>query len=164
MSIEPFDAGMIERYLGLRELQFDRGSDGRDFIALIGSQQSKFRIWLRVSGPARNLLTIRISEAERYGAAQRNRLLELVNEWNRDTRWPKAYVRETSDPGRVAVVAENCYPLTEGIHFAAFTVFADATIAGAVRLFERISQSIELPSAHTLQLWLDWPDPAGTDE
>jgi hypothetical protein len=145
---------LIERYLELRGLRFNRAGNGREFLALVRAERGEVRVRLRVSGSKRNILTIRVTPAEHYQATQRQRLMELVNKWNRDTRWPKGYVRETSRTDRVGVVAENCYPLMDGIHFEAFTRYVDYTIAGAAELFDTISQGIELPSAHTLDLWL----------
>jgi hypothetical protein len=154
MLIEEFNAQLIERYLELRRLQFNRASNGREFLVQVRTEHCKVRVRLRVSGSKRNILTIRVTPAEHYQATQRQRLMELVNGWNHDTRWPKAYVRETSSPDRVGVVAENCYPMMDGIHFEAFTRYVDYTIGGAVELFDTISRGIELPSARTLDLWL----------
>jgi hypothetical protein len=161
MHIEEFDAAMIERYLALRGLVFGRGDDGRDFVLPMSCEAGRLRVRLRVSGSSRRLVTIRLRRAEHYDATHRNRLMELVNEWNRDYRWPKAYVRETSDPARIEVVGENCFPLTEGIHFEAFTALVDFTIRGAVELFEKIGPAVELPSARTLERWLHQPAAGG---
>jgi hypothetical protein len=154
MLIEEFNHELIERYLELRGLQFNRAGNGREFLVPLGGEHSGVRVRLRISGSKSNILTIRVTPAEHYQTTQRHRLMELVNGWNRDTRWPKAYVRETSTPDLVGVVAENCYPLMDGIHFEAFTRYVDYAIGGAVELFDTISQGIELPSARTMDLWL----------
>jgi hypothetical protein len=162
MYVERFDAEMIQRYLELRGFRFRRNDDGRDFLALISNEQRQLQVRLRVSGSSRNVLTIRASGREHYAAAHRNRLMDRVNQWNREARGPKAYVRETSDSREIAVVGENCYPLSEGIHFEAFTGFVDFTIAGAFELFDKIDRAVELPSAQTLAVWLGNP-PAEDD-
>ncbi len=154
MHVEKFNADLIERYLELRRLRFNRADNGREFVVAMRGERCKMRVRLRISGSKRNILTLRVTPADHYQATQRQRLMELVNKWNHDTRWPKAYVRETSSPDRVGVVAENCYPMMDGIHFEALTRYIDYTIGGAAELFDTISQGIELPSAHTLDLWL----------
>jgi hypothetical protein len=154
MHIEPFSAELVERCLDRRELKFFRGRDGEDFLILISSDRSRLHAHLEVCGPNGDLLSIRVTLVDHYNGAEHHRLIELVNEWNRNTRWPKAYVRETPDPNRIGVVGENSYPLMEGIHLEALGRFIDYTIRGSFELFDRIAEAIELPSAKTLETWL----------
>ena len=154
MSIELFGPELIERYLNARKLRFYRGKDNGDFLFILTVDIRQLHAHMEVSGPRQDTLSIWVTPANFYPATDRVRLLELVNEWNRDTRWPKASVRETSDPNRVGVVGETCYPLTHGIHFEAFAGFADHTIKSAIDLFDRITEAVELPSSRTLDLWL----------
>jgi hypothetical protein len=81
--------------------------------------------------------------------------MELVNDWNRDTHWPKAFVRETAKPGHVSVVGENAYLLTDGIHVEALGNFIRATVEYGADLFEKIERAVCLPSAHALEQWMD---------
>jgi hypothetical protein len=81
--------------------------------------------------------------------------MEAVNDWNRDTHWPKAFVRETSQPNRVGVVGETSFPLTEGIHFEGLAEFIGYTIRCATDLFDKITQAINLPSTQVLEQWLN---------
>jgi hypothetical protein len=154
MYIEPLAPELIERYLDLRDLKFFRGRDGDEFLLLMSGEQSRLHIHLQVSGRDRNVLAIRVSPVENYPAGERARLMELVNDWNRDTHWPKAFVRETSHPGQVGVVGESTYPLKDGIHFEALARFIDYTVQGAFDLFDKIGEAIRLPSAQTLETWL----------
>ena len=82
-------------------------------------------------------------------------LMELVNDWNRETHWPKAFVRETARPGHVSVVGENAYLLTDGIHIEALGNLVRSTVEYGADLFEKIERAICLPSAHTLEEWMD---------
>src|ERR1700761_5440796 len=122
MHIEPLSTELIERYLHLRDFRFFRDDDG-DFLLLFSSERCQLHVQMAVSGRDRDVLTIRVSHADYYAASDRGRLSELVNEWNRDTHWPKAFVRETSNPSRVSVIGELAYPLTRGIHLEALTTF-----------------------------------------
>src|SRR4051794_33321692 len=117
MYIEPLSTELLERYLDLRGLKFFRGRDGNEFLLLMNGDKSRMHLHLSLSGPDRDWLAVHVTPMENYAAGERARLMELVNEWNRDTHWPKAYVRETSDPSQIGVVGENTYPLQDGIHF-----------------------------------------------
>jgi hypothetical protein len=155
MHIERFGPELIERYLDRHRLRFYRRDDGQGFLVLFSTEQSKLHVDLRITGEAGDVLVISVQPAAHYSAAQRARLMELVNDWNRDTHLPKAYVRETSKPSRVAVVGESTLPLAEGIHFEALASFITITIRSAMKLFDWINQTISLPSARELEQWLD---------
>ncbi|HTQ17101.1 YbjN domain-containing protein [Mycobacterium sp.] len=153
MDIEPLTTELVERYLDTHDLKFFRGRDGNEFLLLMSDEKSRLHVHIRISGPDRNLLTIQVSPVQNYAAGERARLMELVNDWNRDAYWPKAFVRETSGPSQVGVVGESCYPLKYGVHFEALGRFIDYTVNAAFELFERIGDAIQLPSAGTLQAW-----------
>lgn len=152
MDIEKFGTDLVERYLHQRGLRYHRDRHGGRFSMMISTARCDLLGQLDVHGPDRGLLDIRISEFR--AATERTRLMELVNEWNRETRWPKAFVYETADPARIGVAGENAYPLTHGIHFQALATFVDTTIGGAIELFEWIRRTVDLPSAQTLERWL----------
>lgn len=72
----------------------------------------------------------------------------------RDTHWPKAFVRKTSNPRHVGVIGKCTYPLMGGIHFEALTNFLDCAIGCSMDRFDKIAESLEVPSAQTLETWL----------
>lgn len=158
MNIEPLTPELIERYLDLYNLKFfrgrDRDRDREEFLILMSGGESRLHIHIGIGGPDRNVLAIRVTPVENYAAAERARLMELVNEWNRDTYWPKAFVRETSNPAQVGVAGETSFPLGDGIHFEAFTRYIDHTLTASFGLFDKIGRAIRLPSAQTLEAWL----------
>jgi hypothetical protein len=154
MHVEPFGTELIERYLDSRGWRFFRGRTGREFLVLLSTGQGELHVNVRASGSRRDVLVVRVSPAAHYSAGDRSRLMELVNEWNRDTHWPKAFVRETSDPARVGVVGENSYPLGAGIHVEALGNFIEHTISCAAESFDKIADAVRVPSSQTLEAWL----------
>ncbi|MGD1172297.1 YbjN domain-containing protein [Mycobacterium seoulense] len=155
MQIEPLSTDLIARYLQSRQLRFFRSDDGEEFLMLPGYECGKLHVNLRINGLRRDVFEISISPAGYYPAAERPRLMELVNDWNRETHWPKAFVRETARPGQVSVVGENAYLLTDGIHIEALGNLVRSTVEYGADLFEKIERAICLPSAHTLEEWMD---------
>jgi Putative bacterial sensory transduction regulator len=156
MQIEPLSTELIERYLRSRQLRFFRSDDGEDFMMVLSNyERGKLHVNLRINGLRRDVLEISMTPAGYYQAAARPRLMELVNDWNRDTHWPKAFVRETAGPNHVSVVAENAYLLTDGIHLAALGNFVRSTVEYGADLFKKIEQAVSLPSANALEEWMD---------
>jgi hypothetical protein len=156
MQIEPLSTELIERYLRSRELRFFRSDDGEEFMMVLSNyEQGKLHVNLRINGLRRDIVEISISPAAYYQARDRPRLMELLNDWNRDTHWPKAFVRETPHPSRISVVGEGAYLLSDGIHLAALGNFIRSTVEHAADLFKKIEQAVCLPSAHALEEWMD---------
>lgn len=155
MQIEPLSTELIERYLRSRQLRFFRSNDGEEFLLVSAHERGKVLVTLRLNGLRRDILEVSMSPARYHPVAERPRLLELVNDWNRDTHWPKAFVRETGRPGHVSVVGENAYLLTDGIHLEALGNLVRSTVEYGADLFDKIERSVRLPSADALERWLD---------
>ncbi|MEE3751568.1 YbjN domain-containing protein [Mycobacterium intracellulare] len=155
MQIEPLSTELIERYLTSHGLRFFRSDDGEEFLVLSSYERGKLHVILRINGLRRDLLEISISPAAYYPAGERPRLMELVNDWNRDTHWPKAFVRETARPDHVSVVGENAYLLSDGIHFEALGHLVKSAVEYGADLFAKIEQAVRLPSADALEEWMD---------
>ncbi len=81
--------------------------------------------------------------------------MELVNNWNRDTHWPKAFcARNRAAPGqrgrRERLPAHRRHPT-----LAALGNFIRSTVEYGTDLFTKIEQAIALPSAQALEQWMD---------
>ena len=155
MEIELLSSQLIERYLRWRDLTFYRGHGDDDFLVLFTTDLGKLHVNLRLGGTRQQALVISVSPAGNFPAQERVRLMEVVNEWNRDTWWPKAFVRETSHADQVGVVGEHTVWLPKGIHFEALVELIDGATACAADLFEKVAAAMSLPSTQTLERWLD---------
>lgn len=156
MEIEPLSTELIERYLRSRHLRFFCSDDGEEFMMVLSNYvRGKLHVNLRINGLRRDILEISVSPAGYYPASDRPRLMELVNDWNRDTHWPKAFVRETAQPSHVSVVGESAYLLTDGIHLDGLGNFIKSTAEYGTDLIEKIERAISLPSADALEEWMD---------
>jgi hypothetical protein len=156
MEIEPLSTELIERYLRSRHLRFFRSDDGEEFMMVLSNyERGKLHVNLRINGLRRDIFEISVSPAGYYHASDRPRLMELVNDWNRDTHWPKAFVRETAQPSHVNVVGESAYLLTDGIHLDGLSNFIKSTVEYGTDLIEKIERAVCLPSADALEEWMD---------
>jgi Putative bacterial sensory transduction regulator len=156
MQIEPLSTELIERYLRSRHLRFFRSDDGEEFLMVLSNiERGKLHVNLRINGLRPDIFEISVSPAGYYQASERPRLMELVNDWNRDNHWPKAFVRETAQPSHVSVVGESAYLLTDGIHLESLGNFIKSTVEYGADLIEKIERAVCLPSADALEQWMD---------
>jgi Putative bacterial sensory transduction regulator len=155
VEIEPLSPQLIERYLKGRDLRFYRSHDGDDFLVLFTTKHGKLHANLRLCGSGKEVLVISVSPAAYFPAEERVRLMEVVNNWNRDTWWPKAFLQETSRPDQVGVFGEYSVYLPKGIHFDGLVELIGCTTACAGDLFDKIAAAMRLPSTQTLEGWLD---------
>lgn len=153
MNVEPFGTAMIEQYLRARSWHFFCDEYG-DFLVLITSGARELQVRLCANGSHGDVFAIVVRTAEKFPVSDRGRLLEAVNRWNREKRWPKSFVQETSDATTLRIIGENSFPLMDGVHFELFATLADFTINTAARMFEYIAELLAVPSAETLEGWL----------
>jgi hypothetical protein len=85
MQIEPVSTELIERCLDARGTRFYRGGDGERYLVLLSSEHRRLHVQIGLNRRDRGVVAIRVSSAEHFAAGQRTRLMELVNEWNRET-------------------------------------------------------------------------------
>jgi Putative bacterial sensory transduction regulator len=154
MSIEHFDTALIERYLQHHGWRFYRGDDGNNFLVIIATEHTDLHIQFNADGLEQQLFTIRVTTPHTYPAADKALFEELVATWNRDKFWPKAYLRESSDHGRIRVCGEYVYPLRAGIHWELFIELADTIVTTAADLIDQISLAAALPSPQEMNSWL----------
>lgn len=151
MGLEAFGQAMIEQYLQMKGWRFNR--DDGEFALSVRSNARDYRVRLYISGPDHDVLTIRLSTSERFGVGNSARLLERANRWNRDTCWPKASVRVSSDGLSARVVGKCSFPFVDGVPGEWFEKACDRAIAAAPDLFEQVAQATQVPSAQTLESW-----------
>lgn len=154
MTIETFDTTLIERYLHARHMHYYRDRDG-DFLVMIATDDGpELRVHLTAEGSDRRVFVIRVTTLGVYPAHQRAQLESLIGQWNREKRWPKAYLSDVPDHGGIRVFGENAYPLMSGIHWDLFATLADYTIGAAADLLIWLTQAVGLPTAHEMESWL----------
>lgn len=154
MCAEKFDDAMIATYLWLRGWRFFRAEDG-GFLVLMRSDGRDWRVRLLVDGSRRDVFTIRVSSSQRYPIGHRARLLEYTDRWNRGMRWPKASLRIGTDGSTVRVVGKDSHRLLGPVAAQVVAGLADASIASAPDLFAGAARAVRVPSAQTLDSWLD---------
>jgi hypothetical protein len=122
---------MIENYLRARNIRYLRDSDG-DFCVNFGPQgeiRHTIRVWLLAGGTGQQVYVIRGHAEKRYPRSRWADCLLMCNTWNRDRRWPKAYL-DNSDPNSDGeIVLEEQIYVEKGIHQELLDDFSDTVIS-----------------------------------
>lgn len=100
-----------------------------------------FRVYYMFRGEQQELFAVRTFYDRSYAIEQRPELLEALDEWNRETLWPKVYTH-THDDGVVRVIGESQMIIGTGVnleYFVATTAnWTQASVAFDQWLAERL--------------------------
>ena len=137
-TVEPFSTEMIERYLASRRLAYlvDHDKDYRVAFSYDEDLGCALDMWFLVGGRDRQILSIRAVGQRPIPRADFAMVLELCNEWNRDRRWPKAYLycRNANDAEGAIYLEENI-DLAPGIHQELLDDWLDTMRSAAVQFW-----------------------------
>ncbi|MFG2525233.1 YbjN domain-containing protein [Streptomyces sp. NPDC048527] len=101
-----------------------------------------FRIYFLFRGDEQELFAIRSFYDRQHAPDQKSELLELLDEWNRDTLWPKVYTYTHEEDGMMRVLGESQMHIAMGVgveHFATTTAnWTQAAVAFDQWLTERL--------------------------
>lgn len=137
-SVETFSPTMVETYLRSRRLAYQRDGDGDFRIAFAYDAELGCALdcWMIVGGRDRQILAFRAVGQRPIPRGEFSRVLALCNEWNRDRRWPKAYLFHRSvddEPG--AIYLEENIDLAPGIHQELLDDWLDTMRSAAVEFW-----------------------------
>lgn len=119
-NVQRFDRSMIERYLKQTGYKYLRDSDG-DFHVNFHYEEDtgcELSILLCAEGKGSEIYSIRVLSDKRIPKSDWGRAIMLCNTWNKERRWPKAYLH-VSDPAKdtvASIVLEQQIDLEKGIH------------------------------------------------
>ena len=106
-----------------------------------------FRIYFLFRGDQQELFAIRSFYDRRYAPEQKGELLELLDEWNRDTLWPKVYTYTHEEDTHIRVLGETQMHIGMGVsveHFATSTAnWTQSAVAFDQWLTERLGSTDE---------------------
>jgi hypothetical protein len=88
----PLDVTRIEKYLVSKDFRFVRDADGD----VMGNWDDN-RFWFMLLGGRQEIVQVRGRWNKPIPLADRSIALHVVNDWNRERIWPKAYLRTEGD-------------------------------------------------------------------
>ncbi len=139
-TVQKFDRSMIERYLKSRNLKYLVDSDGdyRVEFAYDESVGCGLKVLLIAAGPRHQIYQIVVLSDKRIPQKDWARAVMACNTWNKEKRWPKAYLY-VADPSKDTVgmiMLEGQIDLEKGIHQELFNDFTDTIIATATSFWK----------------------------
>jgi Putative bacterial sensory transduction regulator len=130
------DQDLVKQLLDQMELKYVVDDDGD-----LAAPWEGFRVYFMFRGDNKELFAVRTFYDRAYALDTKANLLEVIDEWNRDTLWPKVYTH-THDDGVVRLIGESQMILAGGInleHFISTTAsWVQASIGFDTWLTERL--------------------------
>ncbi len=146
MTSESLCANLIERYVRTSGLRFLRGEHEGEYFCVADAHPRRLHVHLKISPSFGDVLSIRVSPACSFPAADRPWLTHFADTWNQQNREVTAIVHDSRDPQRVGVLACRSLWIRESMPFDDFASRAGRTIAAAIDLFAELTPLVEFPS------------------
>ncbi len=139
--VETFGSDMIRAFCVATGLRFARDQDG-DVVVRFSYGRARdcaLRVYAYASGRGRSILCVRVVSDKRFREAHRHALLEAINRFHCDRRWPKVYVKPSDNT--VSVVCEAQVDLAMGAHQGLVNDFIDTAISSANGFWRSLRES-----------------------
>jgi hypothetical protein len=139
-TVQKFDHSMIEKFLRSSSLKFLRDSDG-DFVVQFGYSDKmgcELDIFLVVEGSKQHIYRILGIADKRIQKNDWGRAIMVCNTWNKERRWPKAYlyVKDAATDTTGSIRLEQQVDLETGIHQELLDDFSFTSIGGILQFWE----------------------------
>ena len=133
---EPFTRDMIAAHLRDNDIRFLRDEDGDFRVDLTGPNGDVATVWFVAEGEGDSIY--RISNCAHRGPATRYEALERCNSWNREHRWPKAFVVDVGDGWRIILCAD--IDLEPGVPRPLFGTYTKRVASGMAEFWNAMAE------------------------
>ncbi|MFY2858779.1 YbjN domain-containing protein [Mycobacterium sp. THU-M104] len=146
MTSELLCANLIERYLDTCGLRFLRGDHDGEYFCAANTASGRLHVRLEICASFGDVVNISVTPARSIPVADRPRLTNFADTWNRQNRGVTAIVQGCPDPQRIGISARRSQWIRDGITFEEFASLVDRTIAAAIDLFAQVKPVVDVPS------------------
>jgi hypothetical protein len=138
--VQPFTRSMIEQCLRSTQTKYLKDSDG-DFIVQFNYSDEigcDFDILIMAGGKNADICSVTGRANKRIQKNDWGRAIMICNTWNKEKRWPKAYlyVQDPATSTSGAVYLEQQIDLSPGVHQELLNDFIFTTISGVISFWE----------------------------
>lgn len=139
-QVQPFNRSMIEKCLRSTSWRFLTDSEG-DFVVEFRYDEEtgvELEIFFEAEGSKGQIYVIRGHADKRIPKNDWNKALMVCNTWNKEKRWPKAYlyVRDPSTDTTGTIMLEENLDLETGIHQELLNDITLTAVAGMFGFWE----------------------------
>jgi hypothetical protein len=142
------DNALVANLLDQIDLKYGTDAEG-DLVA----SWSGFRVYMMFRGETQELFAVRAFYEREYSVDKKSELLDVLDEWNRDTLWPKVYTH-TNEEGVVRLIGESQMVIPGGVnidYFVSTTVgWIQAAVGFHAWLLDRLGLEAEVESVETV--------------
>lgn len=132
------DQDLVKQLLDQMELKYVVDDDGD-----LAAPWEGFRVYFMFRGDNQELFAVRTFYDRPYSLETKPSILEAIDEWNRDTLWPKVYTH-THDDGVVRVIGESQMILAQGVNLEHFISSTASWIQAAIGFDQWMAQRMGL--------------------
>ncbi|MEY9849448.1 YbjN domain-containing protein [Streptacidiphilus sp. MAP5-3] len=132
------DAELVKQLLDQMELKHGVDAEG-DVVA----PWEEFQVYFMFRGEQKELFAVRAFYNHAHDLGAKPELLEALDEWNRETLWPKVYTA-TQDDGVLRVVGEAQMIVGMGVNINYFAAMVVNWVQASVTFNQWISERLGL--------------------
>jgi hypothetical protein len=129
--VRTFGSEMIRTFCDDTGLRYATDEDG-DVVVSFGYGQARdcaLKVYAFASGRSKSILCVRIVSDKRYRTEHERELIEAINRFHCDRRWPKVYAKPSDNS--VSLICETQLDLAMGTHQAFVNDYIDTAISSA---------------------------------
>ena len=134
-SPSPLTLERVAQELRRCDYNFDETDDGE----LVGLWDGN-PFWFRILGDESQILQVRGAWREPVDAVSKMDLLQMVNDWNRDFLWPKAYAWPAENG--TGLIVEHSITLAHGVTDLQIAVFVDLALGTGTSFFSKVAEKL----------------------
>jgi hypothetical protein len=135
---EPFTRDMIANHLRGHGVHFLRDEDGDFRVDLeLPDGQGQTVVWFIADGPEGGIYHVHGTAPAPSAPSDRQQALETCNRWNREHRWPQAWVVDNDSAGWRIVLGADI-DLAPGITRALFDTYTERIITGMIEFWSSV--------------------------
>ena len=132
-TVQTFSRAMIENYLRKIDLRYltDRDGDFHVAFSYEADYGGSLTYLIMVEGKSSSILAVRIISDRRIAKSDWGRAVMACNTWNRERRWPKAYLiadAAEDDTGKISLDLD--VDLEQGVHQELLDEMLDSVFFG----------------------------------
>ncbi len=118
LGVQPFEREMVRDHLERQQLTFETDSDGDFHLVFAPPREGSPRVdaWITAEGTNGDILVVRARGEALVPKTLWPETMALCNQWNRDRRFPKAYLYVPDEPESLwgQITLEGQFPLAAG--------------------------------------------------
>lgn len=133
-QVTPFSKERVVSYFIEEGYKFSHDDEG-DIVGIWDGHP----FWFLFLGKSSDFFQVRGTWNRKVTHANRNFMMHVMNDWNRDRIWPKGYIKEDPDGTESSVYAETSFDFGEGVTPKQLNYSIDYALHTALQLFTHLN-------------------------